>query len=167
LFWGVLIHDRKIHGVDNHAPSIDSARQAADAAGVTDRVTFEVASDTHYPGSGYDLIAFFDCLHDRGDPIGAMRHARETLAPDGTVLIVEPMAGESVEENFNPVGVVYSAASVLVCTPNALSTDHGTAPGTVASEAKRREVPTASGFTHFRRAMQTPSTGFRGSSVIP
>jgi SAM-dependent methyltransferase len=142
--------------MDNHAPSIARAREAAAAAGVADRVAFEVAGATDFPGKEYDLIAYFDCLHDMGDPIGAMRHARETLAHDGTVLIVEPMAGDRVEENFNPVGVVNSAASVLVCTPNALSTENGIALGTVATEAALREVVNAGGLSRFRRATQTP-----------
>jgi 2-polyprenyl-3-methyl-5-hydroxy-6-metoxy-1,4-benzoquinol methylase len=142
-------------GFDNHAPSIDQARQAAEDAGVADRVTFEVASAQDYPGNGYDLIAFFDCLHDMGDPIGAIRHTRQALGPTGTVMIVEPMAGERVENNFNPVGRVYSAASVLICTPNAIASGD-THLGTIASDQALREVVLAGGLSHFRRATETP-----------
>jgi hypothetical protein len=122
---------------------------------VADRVVFEVAGATDFPGNGYDLIAYFDCLHDMGDPVGA-RHARDTLDANGTVMIVEPMAGERVEDNFNPLGVAFSAASVRVCTPNALATGNGTALGTVATEARLREVAAAGGLNRFRRATQTP-----------
>ena len=146
------------YGFDNHAPSIAAARRAAEAAGLDDRVTFAVASAQAFPGAGYDLITFFDCLHDMGDPTGAVAHARAALAPTGAALIVEPMAGERVEDNFNPVGVIYSGASVLCCTPNALASgshpDH--ALGTVASDAALREVVTAGGFGSFRRATETP-----------
>jgi len=146
-----------IYGFDNHEPSIARARQMAEQAGVADRVTFEVASAQNYPAplSGYDLIAYFDCLHDMGDPTGACRHAYESLAPDGTVLIVEPMAGDHPEENFNPVGRVYAGASTLCCTPNALASG-GHALGTVATEEALRDVVTAGGFTRFRRATETP-----------
>jgi SAM-dependent methyltransferase len=146
----------RFFGFDNHAPSITRARQAAAEAGVADRVIFEVAGATSFPGSAYDLVAYFDCLHDMGDPIGAIRHASDVLAPDGTVLIVEPMAGERVEDNFNPIGVVYSAASVLCCTPNALASGHGTALGTVATEARLREVVNSGGLSRFQRVAETP-----------
>ncbi len=146
----------RFFGFDSHAPSIERAREAAAEAGVSEWVIFAVAGATDFPGRDYDLIAYFDCLHDMGDPVGAIRHARAALAPDGTALIVEPMAGERVEDNFNPVGVIYSAASVLVCTPNALATGHGTALGTIATEAALREVVTAGGLSRFRRAAETP-----------
>ncbi|MBV9852468.1 MAG: methyltransferase domain-containing protein [Armatimonadetes bacterium] len=145
----------RFFGFDNHAPSIERARRAAAEAGVADRVTFEVAQATEFPGSDYDLIAFFDCLHDMGDPTGAARRACGALAPGGTAMIVEPMAGERTEENFNPVGRVYSAASVLCCTPNAICAG-GPALGTVASDQALRDVVLAGGFTRFRRATQTP-----------
>jgi SAM-dependent methyltransferase len=147
----------KFVGFDNHAPSIERARQAAVEAGLTDRLSFEVASATEYPAplSGYDLIAFFDCLHDMGDPQGAIRHAANSLAEDGTVLLVEPMAGERTEDNFNPVGQVYSGASVLLCTPHALA-EGGQAPGTIATERRLREVVAAGGLSRLRRATQTP-----------
>ncbi|MGH2602346.1 MAG: class I SAM-dependent methyltransferase [Dehalococcoidia bacterium] len=145
----------RFFGFDNHAPSIERAREAAIKAGVADRVRFEVAGAAGYPGAGYDLIAYFDCLHDMGDPVGAARHARETIAPDGTVLLVEPMAGATVAENLNPVGRIFSAASVLICTPNALAGEgHGL--GTIATDEELREVLAAGGFTRFRRATETP-----------
>jgi hypothetical protein len=116
-----------------------------------------VADAVTYPAplSGYDLIAHFDCLHDMGDPAGACTHALRSLAADGTVLIVEPMAGERIEENFNPVGRVFSGASTLCCTPNALA-QGGAALGTIATEAQLRAVVTSAGFTRFRRAAETP-----------
>jgi SAM-dependent methyltransferase len=144
-------------GFDNHAASIEAARRAAAAAGVADRASFEAVSATAYPAplSGYDLIAFFDCLHDLGDPIGAAQHAHEALATDGTVLIVEPMAGERVEDNLNPLGRALSGASTLLCTPHARATG-GPALGALASEARLRDVATAGGFGRFRRAAETP-----------
>jgi SAM-dependent methyltransferase len=141
-------------GFDNHAPSIEHARRAALDAGVDDRVSFEVADATSFPGEGYDLIAFFDCFHDMGDPAGAARHAYETLADDGCVLLVEPMAGKTVEENFNPVGRICSAASTMCCTPNSLALG-GPALGAVASDDALREMIEAGGFTRFRRAAET------------
>jgi SAM-dependent methyltransferase len=143
-------------GIDSHPASIDRARQAA-AAGVGDRVRFEVADATVYsgPNEGYDLITFFDSLHDMVDPVGALRHAAARLAPDGSVLLVEPMAGERPEDNLNPVGRVYAGCSVLVCTPNSLA-GGGLALGTVASEARLREVATSAGLSGFRRAAETP-----------
>lgn len=148
----------RFHGFDNHAPSIEAARAEAEAEGVADRITFEVATAQDFPGSGYDLIAYFDCLHDMGDPVGAMQYARSAVADDGTLLIVEPMAGEHVEENINPVGRVFSGASVLCCTPNAIATGgpDGVALGTVATEKQLREVVLDGGFTRFRRATETP-----------
>jgi SAM-dependent methyltransferase len=145
----------RFFGFDDHAGSIERARDQAKAAGLDDRVFFEVAGATNFPGGDYDLIAFFDCLHDMGDPAGALRHTRETLATGGTVLLVEPMAGETVEANFNPVGRIYSAASVLVCTPNAVATGP-VALGTVATEHDLQGVAEQAGFTRFRRAMDTP-----------
>ncbi|HLH24550.1 MAG TPA: class I SAM-dependent methyltransferase [Chloroflexota bacterium] len=144
-------------GFDSHAPSIARARAAAAAAGVEGYTRFEVASAQDYPGSAYDLVAYFDCLHDMGDPLGAARHAYETLAPDGTVLLVEPMAGARVEENFNPVGRVFAGASVLCCTPNAVATGStSTALGTIATDEALRDVFARAGFTRFRRATETP-----------
>jgi len=146
----------RFYGFDNHAPSINRAHRLGHEAGVADRVIFEIAGATTFPlRQRYDLIAFFDCLHDFGDPVGAIQRARESIAPDGTVLIVEPMAGEAVEENLNPVGRVYSGASVLCCTPNAMASGQ-TVLGTLAPEAALRDVVTKGGFTRFRRAAETP-----------
>ncbi len=142
-------------GFDNHEPSIKRAREAAAKAGVSDRVTFEVASANNFPGSDYDMVTFFDCLHDMGDPVGAMRHAREVLHPDGSALIVEPMAGNTVEENFNPIGRTFSAASTLCCTANSMALG-GPALGAVASERVLRDVVMSGGFKFFRRATETP-----------
>lgn len=145
----------RFFGFDSHAASITRARELAAAEGLADRVVFDVADAASFPGSNYDLIAYFDCLHDMGDPVGAASHARTALKPDGHVLLVEPMAGERDDDNFNPVGRIYSAASVLVCTPNALATgDH--ALGTIATERALRDTFTAAGFRRFRRATETP-----------
>lgn len=143
-------------GFDYHPDSIAAARVRADEAGVSDRVTFEVASAKEYSGTAYDLVAFFDCLHDMGDPVGAATHVRQSLGSDGTWLLVEPFANERVEENLNPVGRVFYSASTLICTPNSLSQDVGLALGAQASEAQLREVVAAAGFRHFRRATETP-----------
>jgi SAM-dependent methyltransferase len=145
----------RFFGFDFHAPSIERARELAAEAGLADRVVFDVASATEFPGGDYDLIAYFDCLHDLGDPVGAIRQSRRVIKSDGHLLIVEPMAGERDGDNLNPVGRVFSAASVLVCTPNALATGH-TALGTIATEQALREVVTAGGFRRFRRATETP-----------
>ncbi|HLZ29463.1 MAG TPA: methyltransferase domain-containing protein [Chloroflexota bacterium] len=144
-------------GFDNHAPSIERARRAAAEAGIADRLSFEVAPSSDFPSplSGYDLVAFFDCLHDMGDPTAALRRATQTLAPGGTVMLVEPMAGETDAENHNPVGRVYSGASVLICTPHAIA-ESGHALGTIASDATLRGVAAAAGLSHFRRATATP-----------
>ena len=144
-------------GFDNHQPSIVRARQAASEAGVGDRVSFQLAAADSYPAplSGYDLVAFFDCLHDMGDPVGAIGHAASTLAEDGTVLLVEPMAGERVEDNLNPLGRMCAGASVLICTPHAVA-EGGAALGTLATEAALREVVAAGGLSRFRRATETP-----------
>ena len=145
----------RVWGFDSHEGSIEHARQEAAEAGVADRVTFEVVEAAHVPPKGYDLICFFDCLHDMGRAAEACRRAYEALAPDGSVLIVEPMAGDRVEENFNPIGRTFSAASTLCCTPNAMA-HGGPALGAVATEEALAEVVRAGGFTRFRRATQTP-----------
>jgi hypothetical protein len=132
------------------------ARQRAEAAGIAGRVRFEVATATDYPGSNYDLVAVFDALHDMGNPVGAASHVRTTLKADGTWLIVEPFAGDRVEDNLHPLGRAYYAASTLLCTPNALDQDGGAALGAQAGEARLREVVMQGGFTRFRRATQTP-----------
>ena len=146
----------RFHGFDYHRPSIERAREAAAAAGVGDRASFEVAAAKDYPSRGYDLVAFFDCLHDMGDPAGAAAHIRETLAPDGTWLIVEPFAHDHVHDNLNPVGRVYYAASTMICTPASLSQEVGLGLGAQAGEARLREVVMAGGFKRFRRAAETP-----------
>jgi SAM-dependent methyltransferase len=143
-------------GFDYHGPSIDSARQAAKREEVGDRIAFEVASAKDYPGTGYDLVAFFDSLHDMGDPVGIARHVRQSLAAGGTWLLVEPFAHDRLEENLNPVGRMYYAASTMLCTPNSLSQEVGTALGAQAGEARLKKVATEAGFTRFRRAAETP-----------
>src|SRR5919202_1798418 len=145
----------RFYGFDNHEPSIEHARRAAREAGVADRVTFEVARASEIPGGPYDLVCFFDCLHDMGDPVGAMRRAREVLDAEGSALIVEPMAGNTVEENFNIIGRTFSAASTLCCTANSLALG-GPALGAVAAEQQLRDVVTQGGFNEFRRAAETP-----------
>jgi 2-polyprenyl-3-methyl-5-hydroxy-6-metoxy-1,4-benzoquinol methylase len=143
-------------GSDYHAGSIETARTRAEEAGIADRVTFEVAPAAGYSGKGYDLVTTFDCLHDMGDPTGAARHVRETLADDGTWMIVEPAAGDRVEDNLNPVGRAYYGFSTLLCTPASLSQEVGLALGAQAGEARIRDVVTAGGLTRFRRAAETP-----------
>jgi len=143
-------------GFDYHGPSIEHAHQAAVEAGLDDRVRFEVASAKEYPGGPYELVAMFDCLHDMGDPVGAAAHVRDTLAPDGTWLIVEPHAGDRLQDNMNPVGRVFYGASTLICTPASRDQEVGLALGAQAGEARLRAVVTAGGFTRFRRATETP-----------
>jgi 2-polyprenyl-3-methyl-5-hydroxy-6-metoxy-1,4-benzoquinol methylase len=143
-------------GFDYHGPSIERARQRAAEAGVSDRVRFEVANAKEYPGTNYDFVAFFDCLHDMGDPVGASAHVHGSLHPDGTWMLVEPFASDRVEENLNPVGRVFYSASTLICTPASLAQEVGLALGAQAGESRLREVVTAGGFTRFRRATQTP-----------
>ena len=143
-------------GFDYHEPSIKRAREAADAAGVGDHVRFAVAGAKDFPGKAYDLVAFFDCLHDMGDPVGVARHVLGSLKPDGTWLIVEPFAGDRIEQNLNPVGRVFYAASTMICTPVSRSQEVGLALGAQAGEAKLRDVVKQGGFTRFRRATETP-----------
>jgi 2-polyprenyl-3-methyl-5-hydroxy-6-metoxy-1,4-benzoquinol methylase len=143
-------------GFDYHDKSIEMARQRAVEAGIVDRVKFEIAKAQDYPGENYDFVTFFDCLHDMGDPVGAAAHVKESLKPDGTWMIVEPFAGDSVQDNLNPVGRIYYSASTLLCTPASLSQEVGLALGAQAGEARMREVVTAGGFKQFRRATETP-----------
>ena len=143
-------------GFDYHQGSIERAREAAAEAGVADRVTFEVASAKEFPGEGYDLVCVFDCLHDMGDPTGASAHVLETLAPDGTWLIVEPYANDRVEENLNPVGRVFYGASTVICTPASLDQEVGLALGAQAGEARLTDVIKDGGFSRVRRATETP-----------
>jgi SAM-dependent methyltransferase len=143
-------------GSDYHEGSIAVARQRAAEAGVSDRVSFEVAPASSYSGSGYDLVTMFDCLHDMGDPVGAARHVGQSLAADGTWMIVEPAAGDRVEDNFNPVGRAYYCFSTLLCTPASLSQDVGLALGAQAGESRIRDVVTTGGLSRFRRVSETP-----------
>ena len=143
-------------GFDYHGPSIEAARNAAKRAGVADRVQFEQSAAKEYPGRDFDLVTFFDCLHDMGDPVGAATHVMRSLAKDGTWMIVEPFANDRVEENLNPVGRAYYAASTMICTPASRSQEVGLALGAQAGEARIREVVTRGGFTRFRRATETP-----------
>ena len=143
-------------GTDYHEQSIDIARSRAVEAGVEDRVTFLVGDAKQHPDEGYDLVTMFDCLHDMGDPLGAARHVRELLAPDGVWMVVEPAAGDAPEENFNPVGRAYYAFSTLLCTPASLSQDVGRALGTQAGPARIKEIAGQAGFSRFRVAATTP-----------
>jgi SAM-dependent methyltransferase len=143
-------------GTDYHDGSIQMAHEAAKKAGVADRVKFEVAKAKDYPGRDFQLVAFFDCLHDMGDPEGAARHVRETLAPDGAWMIVEPFANDNLEDNLNPVGRVYYAASTMLCTPASKSQEVGLALGAQAGEARLKKILGSAGFTRVRRAAETP-----------
>jgi len=142
-------------GYDFHDKSIEHARQKAKEAGV-DNVSFEVSTAKTFPGENYDLIAFFDCLHDMGDPVGACAHVKQALKPDGTCMIVEPFAHDALEENLNPVGRAFYAFSTTLCTPCSLNQEVGLALGAQAGEKRLREVATSGGFSRFRRATETP-----------
>lgn len=146
----------QVFGSDYHDRSIEIARKRAGDAGVADRVSFEVASAASFSGTGYDLAATFDCLHDMGDPLAAAQHIRQALKPDGTWLVVEPYAADDVAGNMNPVGRVYYNFSTLLCVPNALSQPGGYALGAQAGEAAIRQLVADAGFTQFRRAAETP-----------
>ena len=143
-------------GIDYHAESIAVARERAAEAGVADRVTFAVAGAGEIPGSGYDLVAFFDAFHDLGDPLAAARSAASVLAPGGRCMLVEPLAGDRVEDNLHPIGRFYYGMSTLVCTPGSLSQPGRAGLGTQAGEARLREVLQAGGFDAVRRAAETP-----------
>jgi SAM-dependent methyltransferase len=143
-------------GSDYHEGSIRTARERAEAAGVAERVRFETTDAATHAGDGYDLVTMFDCLHDMGDPLGAARHVRDMLAPDGTWMIVEPAAGDRVADNLNPVGRAYYAFSTLLCTPASLSQEVGLALGGQAGEARIRGLGVAAGFGRFRRVTETP-----------
>jgi 2-polyprenyl-3-methyl-5-hydroxy-6-metoxy-1,4-benzoquinol methylase len=143
-------------GFDYHEGSIETAKQRAKDAGVGPRIRFEVSSAKSYPGKDYDFVTFFDCLHDMGDPAGASAHVRSTLKSDGTWMIVEPFAGDKLEENLNPIGRAFYGASTLLCTPASLSQEVGLALGAQAGEKRLREVVTSGGFAKFRRATETP-----------
>jgi len=144
------------HGFDYHDGSIERAGKAAHAAGVDDRARFEVGPAKSFPGKDYDFVAFFDCLHDMGDPEGAARHVRQALAPQGTWMIVEPFANDETERNLNPVGRVYYSASTVICTPASLSQEVGLALGAQAGPKRIEKVVRAAGFSRFRKATETP-----------
>ena len=143
-------------GYDCHTPSVDAARKSAANASVNHRVRFEPAGAHEFPGTGFDLICMFDCLHDMGDPVGAARHIRGALADDGTLMLVEPIAGDSLEENLNPVGRAYYGFSTTICTPASLAQPVGLGLGAQAGQARLTEVLTAAGFSQVRRAAETP-----------
>ncbi len=146
----------RFFGFDYHDKSIQAARQAARRDGLDDRVFFEVSKAKEFPGKGYDFVAVFDCLHDMGDPIGAAEHIRQSLAPNGTWMIVEPFANDRLKDNLNPVGRVYYSFSTLLCTPCSRSQEIGLCLGAQAGESRIRDVVTAAGFNRFRRATETP-----------
>ncbi|MFB3830009.1 MAG: class I SAM-dependent methyltransferase [Bryobacteraceae bacterium] len=147
----------RFYGFDYHSGSIEYARHITGREGLLDQITFEVASSKSYPANGgYDLVTFFDCLHDMGDPAGAASHVRATLKPDGAWMIVEPFAGDRPEENHNAIGRLFYSASTMICTPASLAQEVGAALGAQAGEARLRDVAMAGGFTRFRRAAETP-----------
>jgi len=143
-------------GFDYHQGSIDYARNKAAEGGVSDRVSFEVAKAKDYPGSDYDFVVFFDCLHDMGDPVGAAAHVLSTLKSDGSWMIVEPFANDKIEDNLNLIGRIFYSASTMLCTPASLSQEVGLGLGAQAGEARIRDVVTSGGFKRFRRASETP-----------
>ena len=143
-------------GFDYHEASIEHARRKAKEAGVSNRVTFEVAKAKDYPGNNYDLVAFFDSLHDMGDPVGAAAHVISTLKQEGWWMIVEPFANDKLEDNLNPIGRIFYSASTMLCTPASRSQEVGLGLGAQAGEARIRDVVTAGGFKQFRRATETP-----------
>jgi 2-polyprenyl-3-methyl-5-hydroxy-6-metoxy-1,4-benzoquinol methylase len=145
-----------VHGFDYHDASIERARRLAEAEGVSANTDFQVAKAKDFPGRGYELVCFFDCLHDMGDPVGAMQHVREVLDDDGTVMLVEPFAGDDLKANLNPVGRVFYAASTVICTPSSLDQEVGLGLGAQAGEQRLREVAEEAGFSRFRRATETP-----------
>ncbi len=147
----------RFYGFDYHSGSIEYARHVAEREGLSGQIAFEVASAKSYPANeGYDLVTFFDCLHDMGDPAGAARHVLSTLKPDGTWMIVEPFAHDRPEQNHNPIGRVYYSASTMICTPASLAQEVGAALGAQAGEERIRKVVTSAGFKRFRRAAETP-----------
>jgi ubiquinone/menaquinone biosynthesis C-methylase UbiE len=142
-------------GYDFHPSSIADARRHAREHGSAGNVSFEVGAAKDYAGTNFDLVTFFDCLHDMGDPAGAAGHVFRSLKPNGTWMVVEPMAGDRLEDNLNPVGRLYYAASTMICVPTSLAQEVGTDLGAQAGEAKLREVITSAGFRSIRRAAET------------
>lgn len=145
----------KFYGYDNHGPSIEKAKELSKIEGLKDNIEFKTVSANESIGNDYDLLTFFDCLHDMGDPIGAMKYAKQSLKEDGVCMIVEPMANDKVEDNLNLVGKIFYAGSTLICVPNSLA-DNGPALGAQAGEKRIKEIVEAAGFSKFRRATQTP-----------
>jgi cyclopropane fatty-acyl-phospholipid synthase-like methyltransferase len=145
----------EFHGFDYHEDSIARAKRLAAEEG-TANASFEVASAKDYPGGEYDLVCFFDCLHDMGDPVGALRHVKDTIDDDASVMLVEPLANDTLEENMNPVSRVFYAASTMICTPSSLDQEVGLGLGAQAGEGRLGEVADEAGFHHFRRATETP-----------
>jgi len=143
-------------GFDFHGASIAAARERAAAAGVDGRVSFEQADATSFDAHDLDLVCFFDCLHDMGDPVGALAHVASTMSKDGTCMLVEPFANDTLEQNLNPVGRLFYAASTMICTPASMAQEVGLALGAQAGEARLRDVAKAGGFKRFRRAAETP-----------
>jgi SAM-dependent methyltransferase len=146
----------RFHGFDNHTGSIEAARKNARAAGVADRITFSLATAKDYPAAPYNLICFFDCLHDMGDPVGAAAHALSALAPDGTLMVIEPFAHDALEKNSGPVARMYYTASTTLCCPHSRSEEVGLALGAQAGPARLSHVFMKAGFTHFRVAQENP-----------
>lgn len=153
---GEGVSQSHIYGFDYHDQSIEMARDSAERAGVTDRVTFQAASAKEFPGTDYDFASVFDCPHDMGDPVGAAAHVRRALKHDGSWMIVEPFANDELQNNFTPVGRVYCSFSTLLCTPCSRSQEVGLCLGAQAGERKMREVVNSAGFCRFRRATETP-----------
>ena len=143
-------------GFDTHAASIEAAREAARDTGLNQRAEFHLASAQEFPGQGYDLVCMFDALHDMGDPVGAARRIRQALAPEGTLLLVEPNAGDALEQNLNPVGRTYYGLSTVICTPGSLAQEVGLGLGAQAGERRLAEVLREAGFSQVRRATETP-----------
>lgn len=146
----------KFFGFDYHDKSIEAARESAGREGLKDRITFEMAKAKDFPGKDYDLVTFFDCLHDMGDPVGAAKHVRQSLAKDGSWMIVEPFASDQMKDNLTPLGRAYYGFSTLLCTPCSRSQEVALCLGAQAGEPRIREVVTSAGFTRFRRATETP-----------
>jgi ubiquinone/menaquinone biosynthesis C-methylase UbiE len=153
IIMGEAFPQSRFTGIDFHEASVETARQAANGH---DNVSFEVARAQDYPGSGFDLVTIFDALHDMGDPVGAARHVRETLDPDGTLMLIEPLAGDRLTDNLNSVGRVYYAFSTSICVPASLNQEVGAALGAQAGEARIRGVLEDAGFSRVRRSAQTP-----------
>jgi SAM-dependent methyltransferase len=143
-------------GFDCHGPSIEAARAAAAEAGVNHRVRFEAFEAETFPGTGFDLVCMFDCLHDMGDPVGAARHVRQALADDGTLMLVEPNAGDTLQDNINPVGRAYYGFSTAICTPSSLAQPVGLGLGAQAGPSRLTEVLVEAGFSRVRRVAETP-----------